>query len=98
MSVPFKEQYNSFRGLIRPIDGGYSTAIVPVVTEHAMKILQINASARREGAYVTRPGNQIVSGLRALDPSAVVTVRDLAVSTPPVLDEAAPGSLFAPAA
>ena len=63
-----------------------------------MKILQINASSRREGAYATRPGNQTVSGLRALDPSAGVTVRDLAVSTPPVLDEAALGSLVTPAA
>jgi FMN-dependent NADH-azoreductase len=62
-----------------------------------MKILQINASARREGANATRPGNQTVSGLRALDPSARVTVRDQAVSPHPVLDEAALGSLFAPA-
>jgi len=63
-----------------------------------MKILQINAGARREGAYATRPGNQIMSGLRALDPSAGVTVWHLAVSPPPVLDEAALGSLFTPAA
>ncbi|MBS1173858.1 MAG: azoR [Proteobacteria bacterium] len=62
-----------------------------------MKILKINAGARREGANATRPGNQIVSGLRALDPSAGVTVRDLAVSPDPVLDDAALGSLFAPA-
>jgi FMN-dependent NADH-azoreductase len=45
-----------------------------------MKILQINAGARREGANATRPANQTVSGLRALDPSVRVTVRDLAVS------------------
>ena len=62
-----------------------------------MKILQINASARREGANSTRLASQIVSRLRALDPNAQVTVRDLAANPHPVLDEAALSALFTPA-
>lgn len=62
-----------------------------------MKILQVNASARREGANSTRLANQIVARLRAIDPAATVTVRDLAVTPHPVLDEAALGALFTPA-
>jgi hypothetical protein len=63
MSVPLKEQYNPFRGLIRPIDGVYSTAIVPTVPEQAMKILQINA------ASVTHPRSveQVVIGRSTSD-------------------------------
>jgi FMN-dependent NADH-azoreductase len=45
-----------------------------------MKILQVNASVRREGANSTRLANQVVSRLRALDPGARVTVRDLAAA------------------
>lgn len=62
-----------------------------------MKILQINASARREGANSTRIADSIVTRLRAANPGAVLTVRDLAVSPHPVLDEAALGALFTPA-
>ena len=62
-----------------------------------MKILQINASVRREGANSTRLANQIVSRLRALDPNAQVTVRDLTANPHPVLDEAALSALFTPA-
>ena len=62
-----------------------------------MKILQINASARREGANSTRVANSIVARLQAANPTAAVTVRDLAVTPHPVLDEAALGALFTPA-
>jgi FMN-dependent NADH-azoreductase len=62
-----------------------------------MKILQINASARREGANSTRVANDIVASLRAAHPDAELTVRDLAADPLPVLDEAALGALFTPA-
>ncbi|MDE2594179.1 MAG: NAD(P)H-dependent oxidoreductase [Burkholderiales bacterium] len=62
-----------------------------------MKILQINASARREGANSTRVAQQVVARLQADHPGAEVTVRDLAVTPHPVLDEAALGALFTPA-
>lgn len=58
-----------------------------------MNILQINASARREAANSTRVANSIVTRLQA----ATLTVRDLAVTPHPVLDEAALGALFTPA-
>ncbi len=62
-----------------------------------MNILQINASARREGANSTRVANAIAARLRQAQPSARVTLRDLAVTPHPVLDEAALGALFTPA-
>lgn len=62
-----------------------------------MKILQINASARREGANSTVVANRIVDRLKAANPAATVTLRDLAVTPHPVLDEAALGALFTPA-
>ncbi|MCH8180534.1 MAG: NAD(P)H-dependent oxidoreductase [Proteobacteria bacterium] len=62
-----------------------------------MNILQINASARREGANSTRIANDVVARLQALHPEARVQVRDLAVTPHPVLDEAALGALFTPA-
>lgn len=62
-----------------------------------MKILQINASARREGANSTRVANTIVARLQAANPGAQLTLRDLAVTPHPVLDEAALGALFTPA-
>ena len=61
-----------------------------------MKILQINASARREGANSTRVANTIVARLQAANPAAQLTLRDLAVTPHPVLDEAALGALFTP--
>jgi FMN-dependent NADH-azoreductase len=63
-----------------------------------MNILQINASARREGANSTRLANSIVARLQAANPDARVTLRDLAVTPHPMLDEAALGALFTPAA
>lgn len=62
-----------------------------------MNILQINASARRDGANSTRVANSIVARLQAANPQATVTLRDLAVTPHPTLDEAALGALFTPA-
>jgi len=62
-----------------------------------MKILQINASARREGAHSTRLANSIVGRLRASTPDAVLTLRDLAATPHPTLDEVALDALFTPA-
>lgn len=61
-----------------------------------MKILQINASARREGANSTKLANTVVERLKATNTAAAVTLRDLAVTPHPVLDEAALGALFTP--
>lgn len=62
-----------------------------------MKILQINSSARVEGANSTRLANTVTARLQAKHPGATVTVRDLAVAPHPVLDAAALGALFTPA-
>jgi len=62
-----------------------------------MNILQINASARREGANSTKVANSVVERLKAAHPAARFTLRDLAVTPHPVLDEAALGALFTPA-
>jgi FMN-dependent NADH-azoreductase len=62
-----------------------------------MKILQINASARREGANSTRVADSVVARLRAAHTEAELTLRDLAATPHPVLDEAALGALFTPA-
>lgn len=62
-----------------------------------MNILQVNASARREGANSTRVANTIVGRLKAANPGAQVTLRDLAATPHPMLDEAALGALFTPA-
>ena len=62
-----------------------------------MHILQINASARRDGANSTRVADQITARLHAANPGATLTLRDLAVTPHPLLDEAALGALFTPA-
>ena len=62
-----------------------------------MNIMQINASARREGANSTRLANAIVERLQSTHPAAKLSLRDLAVTPQPVLDEAALGALFTPA-
>ncbi len=63
-----------------------------------MNILQINSSARNNGAsYSTRLANRIVARLRGVDPDAQITVRDLNETPHPVLDEAALTALFTPA-
>ena len=63
-----------------------------------MNILQVNSSARREASQSTRLANRIVERLRDAAPEARVRVRDLASDPHPVLDEAALGALFSPAA
>lgn len=62
-----------------------------------MNILQINASARRNGANSTQLANTIVARLKSANPGATLTLRDLAITPHPVLDEAALGALFTPA-
>ena len=62
-----------------------------------MNILQINASARSNGANSTRLADAITARLLAQNPDAVVQLRDLARDPHPVLDEAALGALFTPA-
>ena len=62
-----------------------------------MNILQINASARRDGANSTRVADQITARLQSVHPGATLTLRDLAVTPHPLLDEAALGALFTPA-
>ena len=61
-----------------------------------MNILQLNSSARREGSQSTLLANTIVARLRAITPQATVTVRDLARTPHPGLDDAALQALFAP--
>lgn len=63
-----------------------------------MNILQINASARREGSISARLANELVERLRARHTAATLTVRDLAAAPHPMLDEAALQALFTPAA
>ncbi len=62
-----------------------------------MNILQINASARRQGANSSRVADAIVARLRSTDPASPLTLRDLAITPHPVLDEQALAALFAPA-
>jgi FMN-dependent NADH-azoreductase len=59
-----------------------------------MNILQINASARSEGAQSTRLADIIVEHLRAGNPDAELVLRDLARNPHPVLDEPALQALF----
>jgi FMN-dependent NADH-azoreductase len=65
--------------------------------EHTMNILQLNSSARSEGSQSTRLANKIVERVRAANPGATLTVRDLLRTPHPVLDEAALQALFTPA-
>ncbi|MFG5410265.1 NAD(P)H-dependent oxidoreductase [Piscinibacter sakaiensis] len=58
-----------------------------------MNILQILSSARGPASHSTRLANDIVARLRAADPAATLTVRDLG----PELGEAALQALFTPA-
>ncbi|CAG4882785.1 FMN-dependent NADH-azoreductase [Georgfuchsia toluolica] len=62
-----------------------------------MNILQINASARREGANSTRVANSIVARLQLANPAAKLTLRDFSSNPHPILDEATLGALFTPA-
>lgn len=62
-----------------------------------MNILQINSSARTTGSHSTRLASSMVERLRAADPQARVTLRDLGRAPLPALDEAALQALFTPA-
>lgn len=63
-----------------------------------MRILQINASARREASHSSRMADTIVAELRQKYPEAEVMRRDLARDPVPMLDEGALEALFTPAA
>ncbi len=67
-----------------------------------MRILQVNSSARRPaasgGSISTALADELVAGLRANDPAATATVRDLAITPHPALDEPALQALFTPPA
>lgn len=66
-----------------------------------MNILQINSSARSwtngQGSQSTRLANELVEQLRAANPAATLTLRDLTANPHPALDESALGALFTPA-
>ncbi|MGZ0078426.1 FMN-dependent NADH-azoreductase [Methylomonas sp. YC3] len=62
-----------------------------------MNILQINSSIRAENAYSSRLADSLVAGLRQQAPTAQLTVRDLAKTPHPLLDEAALIALSTPA-
>ena len=59
-----------------------------------MNILQINSSARREGSQSSLLADSVVERLRALEPDATLTVRDLAATPHLELDAAAMQALF----
>lgn len=59
-----------------------------------MNILQINSSARSEGAVSTRVANDIVARLRAKHAGSKLVLRDLAVTPHPTLDESTLQALF----
>ena len=62
-----------------------------------MKILQINSSVRGSASHSTRLANDLVQQLSDASHPTSVTVRDLAVTPHPVLDEDALAALFTPA-
>jgi FMN-dependent NADH-azoreductase len=62
-----------------------------------VNILQINASARSQGANSTRLADTVTARLVAANPGAQVTLRDLSANPLPILDETALGALFTPA-
>jgi FMN-dependent NADH-azoreductase len=61
-----------------------------------MNILQINSSVRGTASASTRLATRIVARLQQLQPGAALKVRD--ATQQPILDEAALGALFVPAA
>jgi FMN-dependent NADH-azoreductase len=62
-----------------------------------MNILQINSSARTQGAHSSHLADTIVDRLRAIHPQATLTRRDLALTPHPPLDQAALDALSTPA-
>ena len=63
-----------------------------------MKLLQINSSARVQGAHSSQLANQLREKLLAQDPDVQVQIRDLAITPAAALDEATLHALFTPAA
>jgi len=65
-----------------------------------MNILQINSSPRAwangQGSQSTRLANELVEKMRAANPGATLTLRDLSANPHPSLDEATLGALFTP--
>ena len=59
-----------------------------------MNILQINSSARQQLSQSSQLASTIVERLRAADPAARLTVRDLSHTPHPALDEATLEALF----
>lgn len=66
-----------------------------------MNILQVNSSARAyangTGSFSTRLADELVQGLQRADAGATLTLRDLARTPHPALDEATLQALFTPA-
>ncbi|HEX6706713.1 MAG TPA: NAD(P)H-dependent oxidoreductase [Albitalea sp.] len=62
-----------------------------------MNILQLNSSARAENSQSSRLASAMVERLRAAQPDAQLTVRDLARTPHLALDEVALAALFTPA-
>ncbi|WP_418320775.1 FMN-dependent NADH-azoreductase [Piscinibacter sakaiensis] len=62
-----------------------------------MNILQINSSARQDGSHSSQLARRLVERLTETNPGASLTIRDLARTPHPALDEAALGALFTPA-
>jgi FMN-dependent NADH-azoreductase len=92
------EQCNQVSHLYRfPIDNYIVSTVIDHSTEATMNILQINSSARGRDSHSTRLASRIVSALRAEEPGAHLTIRDLGQYPHPALDEAAVGALFTPA-
>ncbi len=63
-----------------------------------MKLLQINSSARVQGAHSSQLANQLREKLLAQDPDVQVQIRDLAITPAAALDETTLHALFTPAA
>jgi FMN-dependent NADH-azoreductase len=63
-----------------------------------MQILQLNTSARSDGANSTAVANLITERLQTQQPKAVVKVHDMAIDPHPMLDEPALNALFTAAA
>ncbi len=61
-----------------------------------MNILQINSSARVQGSHSSQIANQVSARLREQHPDATFSLRDLATTPQPALDEAALQALFTP--
>ena len=62
-----------------------------------MNILQINSSARVAGSHSSNLANQVSARLLGQHGDAKLTLRDLAVTPQPTLDETALQALFTPA-